>query len=158
MRDDLKRRVEELPSVDINACTASSLAEPNARYYLVEHVVSLPTINAVNVLRSGLNGFHGSWDDADSDLVYSCSNVHEIETEPIITVAPSPTPQGPPSSPPSPATPPPPFSPPAACLQRGSFDDPSSLNPIFFAVFNALGVIPAINAALLFPGSKDLPK
>ena len=41
--------------------------------------------------------------------------------------APSPSPQGPPSSPPSPATPPPPFSPPAACLQRGSFDNPSSL-------------------------------
>lgn len=40
-------------------------------------------------------------------------------------------------------------------LIRSAIDDPTSLNPIFFAVFNALGVIPAINAALLLPGSKD---
>lgn len=36
-----------------------------------------------------------------------------------------------------------------------AIDDPTSLNPIFFAIFNALGVIPAVNAALLLPGSKD---
>jgi hypothetical protein len=36
-----------------------------------------------------------------------------------------------------------------------AIDDPSSLNPIFFAIFNALGVIPAINAALLLPGSRN---
>jgi len=35
-----------------------------------------------------------------------------------------------------------------------AIDDPTSLNPIFFAVFNALGVLPGINAALLLPGAK----
>ena len=33
--------------------------------------------------------------------------------------------------------------------------DPASLNGIFFFIFNALGVIPAINLAVLLPGSKD---
>ena len=32
--------------------------------------------------------------------------------------------------------------------------DPSSLNAIFFVAFNALGVLPAVNLALLLPGSK----
>ena len=32
--------------------------------------------------------------------------------------------------------------------------DPTSLNPYFFAIFNALGVLPGVNAALLLPGSK----
>ena len=36
-----------------------------------------------------------------------------------------------------------------------AIDDPTSLNPIFFAVFNALGVLPGVNAALLLPGAKD---
>ena len=36
-----------------------------------------------------------------------------------------------------------------------AIDDPSSMNPIFFAVFNALGVLPGVNAALLLPGSKE---
>ena len=40
-------------------------------------------------------------------------------------------------------------------LIANAIADPTSLNPIFFAVFNALGVIPGVNAALLLPGSKD---
>ena len=36
-----------------------------------------------------------------------------------------------------------------------AIDDPTSLNPIFFAIFNALGVLPAVNLALLLPGSRD---
>lgn len=40
-------------------------------------------------------------------------------------------------------------------LLTAALADPTSLNPIFFCIFNALGVIPAINLALLLPGSKD---
>ena len=32
--------------------------------------------------------------------------------------------------------------------------DPSSLNAFFFVAFNALGILPAVNLALLMPGSK----
>ena len=42
-----------------------------------------------------------------------------------------------------------------ARLLADAIDDPSSLNPIFFAVFNALGLIPAVNLALLMPGSAE---
>ena len=42
-------------------------------------------------------------------------------------------------------------------LIANSIADPSSLNPIFFFVFNALGLIPLINAALLLPGARDQP-
>ena len=35
-----------------------------------------------------------------------------------------------------------------------AFEDPSTLNAIFFVAFNALGVLPAVNLALLLPGSK----
>ena len=56
------------------------------------------------------------------------------------------------------------FSPGSFDVSPDSFDnrliadaiaDPSSLNPIFFAIFNALGLMPAVNTALLFPGSRD---
>lgn len=40
-------------------------------------------------------------------------------------------------------------------LIASAIEDPASLNPIFFAIFNALGLIPAVNMALLFPGSRD---
>jgi hypothetical protein len=40
-------------------------------------------------------------------------------------------------------------------LILGAINDPSSLNPIFFFIFNSLGLIPAVNLALLLPGSKD---
>jgi len=36
-----------------------------------------------------------------------------------------------------------------------SIEDPSALNPIFFTIFNALAVLPAVNAALLLPGSRQ---
>uniref|UniRef100_A0A7S0J5P6 SnoaL-like domain-containing protein n=1 Tax=Calcidiscus leptoporus TaxID=127549 RepID=A0A7S0J5P6_9EUKA len=45
-------------------------------------------------------------------------------------------------------------------LISNAIADPQSLNPIFFAVFNALGVLPAVNLALLLPGAngqKPLP-
>ena len=29
------------------------------------------------------------------------------------------------------------------------------MNPVFFFVFNSLGLIPAVNAAVLLPGAKD---
>lgn len=35
-----------------------------------------------------------------------------------------------------------------------AINDPSSLNPVFFFVFNSLGLLPAVNAALLLPGAK----
>ena len=34
-------------------------------------------------------------------------------------------------------------------------DGINTVNPIFFAIFNSLGVLPAIYAALLLPGSRD---
>jgi len=36
-----------------------------------------------------------------------------------------------------------------------AIEDPTSLNPIFFCIFNALGVLPGVNLALLLPGAKD---
>lgn len=39
-------------------------------------------------------------------------------------------------------------------LIASAIEDPASLNPIFFAIFNALGVLPGVNLALLLPGSK----
>ena len=40
-------------------------------------------------------------------------------------------------------------------LIQAAINDPTTMNPIFFAVFNALGLIPAVNAALLLPGARD---
>lgn len=39
-------------------------------------------------------------------------------------------------------------------LIQAAIENTSSLNPIFFAVFNALGLLPAVNGALLLPGAK----
>ena len=36
-----------------------------------------------------------------------------------------------------------------------AIEDPSSLNPIFFFIFNSLGLIPAVNLALLLPGARE---
>ena len=56
------------------------------------------------------------------------------------------------------------FSPGAFDVSPTSFDnqliskaieDPTSLNPIFFFIFNSLGVLPGVNLALLLPGSRD---
>ena len=56
------------------------------------------------------------------------------------------------------------FSPGSFDVSPDSFDnrliadaiaDPSSLNPIFFAIFNALGVIPAVNAAVQLASTTD---
>jgi len=40
-------------------------------------------------------------------------------------------------------------------LIAAAIADPTSLNAFFFVAFNALGVLPAVNLALLLPGSKD---
>merc|ERR1719353_2548933 len=37
----------------------------------------------------------------------------------------------------------------------GDFNNPASMTPVFFFVFNSLGLIPAVNAAVLLPGAKD---
>ena len=40
-------------------------------------------------------------------------------------------------------------------LIQDALNDPTSMNPVFFFVFNSLGLIPAVNAAVLLPGAKD---
>ncbi len=40
-------------------------------------------------------------------------------------------------------------------LIQDALNDPTSMNPVFFFIFNSLGLIPAVNAAVLLPGAKD---
>jgi len=38
-----------------------------------------------------------------------------------------------------------------------AFADPSALNPLFFFIFNSLGILPGVNLALLLPGAMRQP-